>query len=99
MDTARSQPSLTNLSQHSEQNTAPMPLPTADSPTATESTRPILFEERTRSLSGPSGRASSRPSDSGPNSLHMANPTGTSSMTDTRQNFPGSDRTSVKSSS
>ena len=76
-----------------------MPLPPASADIATESTRPILEASIAQSLSGHAGSASSDDSLSGPNSLHIANPHGTPSMTDTRQNSDGSSMASMKSSS
>ena len=66
---------------------------------ATESINPIFVPDTTQSLSGVSGNASSPGSSSGPNSLQMANPLGTPSTSDTRQNCPGSSKTSRKSAS
>ena len=99
MDTARSHPSSENLSRHASQSILPSPSPPTSAPMATESTNPILVPVETQSLSGVSGNASSSGSPSGPNSLQMANPLGTPSTSDTRQNCPGSPKTSRKSAS
>ena len=77
----------------------PIPLPPTDGDRATESTRPILTLDLTQSLYPESGSASSSGSDSGPNSLQMANPDGTPSTTGVRQNCPGSEMASSKSAS